>query len=239
MRVLVVEDEAIVARRLMRMVGNILGDRVELIRHVSTLDDARQWLNEHVVDLLFLDLNLNGRDGFEILADMVARSFHTVIVSAHADQALRAFEYGVADFVAKPYDETRLRKAIERVTSGDASAREQLRFLAVRKVSEVQLVPQRDIEFIRGAGDYSEIHTSDDTTHLHDKTLSALERILPARFHRIHRSYIVDTERIESMHSAPGSRYFVQLHSGRRLPIGRSRLESLRQFLTGTDETSN
>lgn len=238
MRVLIVEDEAIVAKRLMRMVGNILGDRAELIRHVSTLDDARQWLSEHAVDLLFLDLNLNGRDGFEILADMVARSFQTVIVSAHADQALRAFEYGVVDFVAKPYDEARLRKAVERVTSGDAAKRDQLRFLAVRSVSEVQLIPQQDIEYIQGAGDYSEIHTLDGSTHLHDKTLSSLERVLPARFRRVHRSYIVDTDRIESMHSAPGSRYFVQLHSGCRIPIGRSRLESLREFLTGTDETS-
>jgi len=231
MRILIVEDEEVIARRLARFVRHILGERVESLHHITAMHDARLWVREHVIDLLFLDLNLNGRDGFEVLGEMVAGSFQTIIVSAHSDQAIRAFEYGVADFVAKPWDEARLRKAIERTTVRDDEAREQLRYLAVRKASEVHLVPIGEVELIKGAGDYSEIQTEDGATHLHDKTLTSLERILPARFRRVHRSYVVDTNRIESLRSEPGSRYFARLRSGREIAIGRSRIEALRQFL--------
>ena len=116
LRIALVEDEEIVARRLQRLLGRVLGDRRTSITRLTNLHDALDYLADHPIDLLFLDLDLGGEDGFRLLGEAVAASFHTIIVSARHDQALRAFEYGVVDFVAKPYTEDRLRQAIERVT---------------------------------------------------------------------------------------------------------------------------
>ena len=231
MRILIVEDEEIVARRLQRLLRSIRGERDESVHRVATMHDARLWLREHPIDLLLLDLNLNGRDGFEILGEVVAGSFQTIIVSAHVEQAIRAFDYGVTDFIAKPYTEERLRAALTRVTARSAAPGHRLRYLAVRKASEIRLVPVEEVVLIRGAGDYSELHTRDGSMHLHDKSLALLERLLPERFLRVHRSYLVDVGEIESLRSEPGSRYFARLRSQREIPIGRSRLERLRSLL--------
>lgn len=227
-RVAVVEDEEVVARRLLRLLRRLLGDRLIRIDHLPTLHEALRHVRSQPVDLLFLDLNLYGEDGFRLLHHAAASSFQTIIVSAHHDRALEAFEYGVLDFVPKPFDEARLRKALERYKSRESSLRERLRVLAVRRAGEVLLVPVEEVSYIRGSGDYSELHTKDGAVHLHDKTLTALALLLPSRFERIHRSVIVDLTQVERFVSEPGSRYFLCLADGIQLPVSRERVRDLR-----------
>ena len=228
MRVVVVEDEAVVARRLIRLVRRILGGELRSIEHLPTLDDAMRHLASHHADLLFLDLNLHGHDGFDVLEQCAAGSFQTIIVSARHDEALRAFEYGVVDFVAKPYDEERLRAAIARVTERDESLRSRLKYLAVRKGGAIVPIRVDDVLYAKGADDYSEICVRDGSTHLHGKTLGALEQILPAHFDRVHRSYLVNTRMIESYRAEPGSRYLLRLTTGEEIPVSRTRFKELK-----------
>lgn len=231
MRVLVVEDEAVVARRLIRLVRSILGDHLHGIDHAASLGDAVEAIAERPIDLLFLDLSLEGRDGFRVLEEAASGAFHTIIVSAHADQAIRAFEHGVVDFVPKPFDERRLRRAIERATGRQRAAGEHLRHLAVRRQGSIELVPLDSVLWIAGAGDYSEIHCADGRRHLHDKTLSCLEVLLPNRFERVHRSYIVDWSRVERLRTEPGSRYRLELDTGDEIPVSRTRAAEIRDRL--------
>ena len=144
MRIVVVEDEAIVARRLTRLLREILGETLESLDLATSLGAAQVRLDrEPPIDALFLDLNLNGRDGFELLGEAVAGSFQTIVVSAHAERAIEAFDYGVLDFVAKPFGRERLELAIDRLRSGRMhdGAASGVRQLAVRKAGRVQLVP--------------------------------------------------------------------------------------------------
>lgn len=233
MRVLIVEDEEIVARRLTRLIETILGERIRHVHHAANTLDALDAMHAEPFDLLFLDLNLNGQDGFRLLSDAAAGAYQTIIVSAHADQAIRAFEYGVVDFVPKPFSEERLRKAIDRATRRDERTGELLRRLAIRRHGEIQLIPIEDVLWIVGAGDYSEIHCDDGSTHLHDKTLSAFEMILPGRFERVHRSYIADVSRASRLHIAEGSRYRLELDTGDEIPLSRSHVGRIRSLLTG------
>jgi DNA-binding LytR/AlgR family response regulator len=229
-KILVVEDEAIVARRLVRLLGRVLGARASPIEVAADFSGAREAIRSRPPDLLFLDLNLEGQDGFRLLEEAAASSFPTIVVSAHAEQALRAFEYGVADFVAKPYDEPRLRRAIEGL-GRRAANRSGLRFLAVRKSGGIDLVPVEQVVAIRGADDYSEIVTRGGDRHLHDKTLAALARQLPPSFERVHRSWIVNLDDASSLHARPGSRYFLRLRSGEEIPVSRERVRRLRERL--------
>ena len=103
--------------------------------------------------------------------------------------------------------------------------------LAVRKRGALVRLPIRAMVFARAAGDYAELHMDDGQVHLHATTLEKLVRCLPSRFERAHRSYVVDLERVDRLVSLEGSRYFLELRGGGRVPVGRTRLPELRRRL--------
>lgn len=222
MRIAIVEDEAVVARRLERMVRAISG--ASDVAVASSLDAALSLIRTHEIELLFLDLNLNGRDGFQLLEEAAAAPFQTVVVSAHHEQALRAFEYGVTDFVAKPWSEERLRLALGRVVSRQPQRRAST--IVVRKGRELRSVAASDVVYVRGADDYSELHLADGSVHLHEKTLNALESLLPPSFLRVHRSYIANLGRVRGLRASA-----VVMHDDTLVPVGRVYRESVRERL--------
>ncbi|HYI08573.1 MAG TPA: LytTR family DNA-binding domain-containing protein [Thermoanaerobaculia bacterium] len=227
MRVAIVEDESVVARRLARMVRDIVGADTA-IEHAPSLPQAVDLIQARAIDLLFLDLNLNGRDGFDLLEQAAAARFETVIVSAHHDQALRAFEYGVADFVPKPWSEERLRMAIDRARGREPRTRTSR--LIVRKGRQTQAIDVEQLLFVQGADDYSELHLADGSTHLHEKTLASLEAQLPAAFARVHRSFIANLSRARAVRSG-GGRTLLVFDGGTVVPIGRIYRAEVRERL--------
>ncbi|MDB6126583.1 MAG: DNA-binding response regulator [Verrucomicrobia bacterium] len=233
MRLLIVEDEPLIARRLERFAREILGTRLESLHLASAFEEAKARIAENPIDLLLLDLNLNGSDGMELLKASVAGSFHTIIVSANLDQALKAFEYGVIDFVPKPFNQDRVAQALARVTERDGRSAGAAKFLAVRKYGKVQLVPVDRVLYAQGAGAYAELVLDDGSRELHDKTLEKLHALLPPSFERIHKSYVVRMTAVKALHAHEGSHYEAELTNGLRLPIGRTRYKELREKLQG------
>lgn len=232
MRLMIVEDEPLIARRLERFCREILGERLETLRLANAFEEASARLSESPIDLLLLDLNLNGHDGMELLKTSVAGSFHTIIVSANVEQALKAFEYGVIDFVPKPFTPERLAQAFARVTERDGRSACAAKYLAVRKHGKVQLVPIDRVLYAQGAGAYAELVLDDGTRELHDKTLEKLHALLPPVFERIHKSYLVRMTSVVALHAHEGSHYEAELKNGLRLPIGRTRYKEIRERLT-------
>jgi two-component system, LytTR family, response regulator LytT len=230
-RLMIVEDEPLLAQRLERFCREILGERLETLRVASLFSEASARLDESPIDLLLLDLNLHGRDGMELLRASVAGSFHTIIVSASTEQALRAFEFGVIDFVPKPFSKERLAQAIARVTERDGRAAGAAKFLAVRKHGKVGLVPIDRVVYVEGAGAYAELVLDDGKRELHDKTLEKLHALLPPGFERIHKSYVVRWSAVKALRAQEGSHYEAELRNGLRLPVGRTRYKELREKL--------
>jgi DNA-binding LytR/AlgR family response regulator len=225
-RIAIVEDETIVAQRLERMVRELAGSDAESVTRVDSLPRALELVTSEPIDLLFLDLNLNGRNGFSVLDHAASAAFQTIVVSAHHEQALRAFDFGVTDFVAKPFTRERLRKAIDRALGRDGAPRTRARCLAVRKGREVRTIPVDAITYIRGADDFSEVHMEDGLTHLHQKTLAALENLLPESFARVHRSYIANLARARGIRGTT-----LVMNDAHLLPIGRSYRDDVRKWL--------
>ena len=220
MRIAIVEDEPPVARRLSRALRRILPEGIEDLCILPTLASALEQVRTEPLDLVFLDLDLHGRSGFELLAEASAARFQTVVVSAHDEQAIRAFDHGVVDFVTKPWTDERLRLAVERAL-GRAAAPAAAARLAIRVAGRVELVELERVLAIRGADDYAELALDDQSTRLSEKTLAALERVLPPRFLRVHRSWIVNLDRVRSWAPAPGGRATFDV-GGATVPIGRS-----------------
>ena len=231
MRLLIVEDEEMVSRRIAQFCRRILGDRLEWLHVVETFEAAQATLAESPIDVLLLDLNLGGQNGMTLLDANVAGSFHTIIVSASTEHALVAYEHGVIDFVAKPFSEERLGEALRRVTEPGGRSPHAARFLAVRKQGRIELVPTDDVLYVKGADDCSELVLVDGRHKLHDKTLEKLEALLPPAFERIHRSYLVRLASVKALHAHEGSRYEAELNNGVFLPIGRTRYKELRDAL--------
>ncbi|MGC4071164.1 MAG: LytTR family DNA-binding domain-containing protein [Nibricoccus sp.] len=228
---LIVEDEPLLAQRLERFCREILGEKLETLRVATLYSEASARLDESPIDLLLLDLNLHGRDGMALLQASVAGSFHTIIVSANTEQALRAFEFGVMDFVPKPFSKERLAQAIGRVTDRDGRSAGAAKFLAVKKAGKVELVPIDRVLYVEGAGAYAELVLEDGKRELHDKTLEKVHALLPAGFERIHKSYVVRWSAVKALHAWEGSQYEAELRNGARLPVGRTRYRELREKL--------
>lgn len=231
MRILIIEDEGRIAKRIERMTRSFFEENLSGLAVCDSLQKGLAYIEDHTIDLLLLDLNLNGENGFDILESVVAGSFHTIIISAYTDKAIMAFAYGVLDFVPKPFDEARLGLAFKRITASVIKPESSLNFLAVKKAGNLRLIDIHELLYIKGAGIYSELHLKSGKQELHDKSLDMLEQLLPASFERIHRSYIVPMEQAERIIVQSGSKYSLLLKNGELLPIGRLRYKDLKKRL--------
>ena len=225
MKIVILEDEKVAARRLKRMVETAFDQEVEILVF-TTLEDGLEYIEQERIDLLLLDLNLNGDDGFDVLQKVVENPFDTIVVSANTDRAIEAFELGVIDFVPKPFDQERFDKAIKRFV-GRQNRRGGAETLVVKNQGRRQFVEVGSIRFIQGAGDYAEIHCDSGTPVLHSRSLEGMGEILPASFIRIHKSYIVNRERISEVKVYGAGRYGALLTTGEELPVSRSRYKVL------------
>lgn len=231
MRVLIVEDEPVIARRLAQFCRRILGPRLEWLHVAETFEGAQLKFAEAPFDVLLLDLNLGDGNGMDLLHAKVAGSFHTIIVSANTEYALQAYEHGVIDFVAKPFSEGRLAEAFRRVSEPGGRSLHPARCLAVRKFGRIDLIATDDVLYVQGADDFSELVLVDGRRELHDKSLEKLQSLLHPVFERIHRSYLVRWSAVKALHAHEGSRYEVELNNGVRLPVGRGRYKEIKEAL--------
>ena len=230
MRILIVEDEPLIRERLLRMCGELAGGRARFDA-VADLDLAGDRLQRTLYDGLLLDLNLGGEDGFELLRQAVAGRYQCVVVSAHRERALQAFEYGVLDFVPKPFTRERLGLALDRLLDAARYRPGLSRYLGIWRANGTALIELADVLWIRADGDYSEVRLIDGRSELHDKSLAALTAVLPPDFLRCHRSCLVNLRHVRSLHASSGSRYWLVMANGKELPVGRAHVSGLRREL--------
>ncbi|MEO0571926.1 MAG: LytTR family DNA-binding domain-containing protein [Bacteroidota bacterium] len=228
MHILIVEDESRIAKRIEGMTRNIFGDNLQSLKRIDTFQEALQFIEANPLDLVLLDLNLNGDNGFDLLGTAVSKSFHTIVISAYKDQAITAFEYGVLDFVPKPFDQERLAQAFNRINTRAIAENNKTKFLAIKKRGRVALVSVEEVLYIKGAGSYTELFLSGGKKELHDKSLEKLEQLLWPFFERIHKSYLVKLSEIRKISVASGSKYMAELKNGEHIPIGRTKYKDLK-----------
>ena len=230
MRVLIIEDEPLIRERLLRMCSELADGRARFDA-VSDLHLAGDRLQRNLYDGLLLDLNLGGEDGFELLRQAVSGRYHCVVVSAHRERALQAFEHGVLDFVPKPFTRERLGLALDRLLDTARYRPGRARYLGIWRAQGTATVELSDVLWIRADGDYSEVRLVDGRSELHDKSLAALMAVLPPDFVRCHRSCLVNLRHIRSLHAGSGSRYWLVMANGKELAVGRAHVAGLRQEL--------
>jgi two-component system LytT family response regulator len=223
-RVLVVDDEEWARRNV-----TVLLRREPSIAHVSECDSGPQAvkiIQETKPDLVFLDVQMPECDGFDVL-ELLGSNVSSVIVfvTAYDEYALRAFEAGALDYLLKPFDDARFRLALNRAKekiAHYAPSRTSLgERIMVRNRGEVLFVNVADIDWIEAVNYYACLHVGSDT-HLLRRTLLDLVRDLSERkFMRIHRSAIVNLDRIHALELKETGDYEVVLKSKARLKLSR------------------
>lgn len=229
MRILIVEDEPLVAQRLQREVAGFFGARMQRMVHCDTLAGTRSTLKEEQFDLVLLDLNLYGEDGFMLLDITGPANFNTIVVSAYVERALTAFDVGVLDFVAKPFSSARLTQAFQRHL--DSSNKARSRKLLVRRLGDIELVEFNAISHIRANGHYSELVMADGGTRFHDQPLEKLLESLGDGFLRVHRSYAVNLAHVLRLKVGAGGRYGIETRFAQAIPVSRSLFPALKTIL--------
>ncbi|KAF0139207.1 MAG: LytTR family two component transcriptional regulator [Stygiobacter sp.] len=231
MRILIVEDELPIAEDILFLVKDILKQQISSIHIETTLGNAQEYLRTHIVDVLLLDLNLNSKDGFQLLKQTVSNSFHTIVISANTDRAIEAFEYGVLDFIPKPYSRERIEAAFKRIHSTHALDGHSLKYITVKRGHEIHVIPLEDIHYFKSANIYVELHLNNKQIAFCDKSMKTLAPLLPSNYFRIHKSYIIDINNIDTIQTLGGGQYRALLKSGDILPVSRQRMKLVKQFI--------
>jgi|EndMetStandDraft_5_1072996.scaffolds.fasta_scaffold38734_3 two-component system, LytTR family, response regulator len=249
LRVIVVDDEPL-ARAVVR---EFLGSHadVTIVAECGNGFDAVKAVTELTPDLMLLDVQMPKLDGFEVL-ELLGRSVPVIFTTAYDKYALRAFEVHAVDYLLKPFSEERLAEALIRARtrlaareSGDdksdvdveafvSEARPRqgpLQRVLIRDGAQVHVIPVDRIDFVEAQDDYVSF-VSEGKSFLKDQTMAAVEAALdPLRFVRIHRSYLLNVERIARVELYAKDSRIAILRDGRKLPVSRAGYQRLAKLL--------
>jgi two-component system, LytTR family, response regulator len=250
-RTLIVDDMLLARDRVRDCLS--LDPEIEIIGECKNGFEAISVIRELKPDLVFLDVQMPGLGGFEVAEQVGFDQMPVVIfVTAYDEFALSAFEANALDYVLKPFDDERFRRAVERAkreikgaNAGKAGNQllqliqcvkkepKYLRRILVKTAEQTLLVPVREIYWISAAGNYLEIHAS-NAMHLIRERISTLEtRLNPSEFARIHRSTIVNLNFIKELRPLFNGDHLVILNNGKQLNMSRTYYEKLQLFFKG------
>ena len=242
LRIVIVDDEPL-ARTVVREFAERLG--VQVLAECANGFEAVKAVSDLNPDLMFLDVQMPKLDGFEVL-ELLGRSVPVVFTTAYDQYALRAFDVHAVDYLLKPFSEERFAEALSRARARlnakedlpiDALVNEArprtgpLERVLIRDGSQVHVLPVEKIDFVEAQDDYV-CFKSEGKDYLKDQTMGALEAQLdPARFVRIHRSYLLNIERIARVELYAKDSRVAILRDGRRLPVSRAGYARLAKLL--------
>ena len=243
MRVIIVDDEDLARGIVREYLASHLDIRI--VGECSNGFDAVKAITESKPDLLFLDIQMPKLNGFEVL-DLLDPRPRVIFVTACDSYAIKAFEVNAIDYLLKPFSRERFEKALLRVAGkeGDEpqdavdnlirsnrSLNAPIERILVRDGSRVHVIPSPMVDHIEAQDDYVSIH-SGGKKYLKLERLSDLEAALdPKRFVRIHRSHIVNIERLVRLETYAKDSRIVVLNDGTKLPVSRPGYEKLKGLL--------
>lgn len=235
----IVDDEPLARRRLRQLIGD--APWLQCVGEAATARAAIAAIDELQPDLVFLDVQLTGASGIDVLAQ-VKHAPAVIFTTAHDQFAVTAFELGAVDYLLKPFGRDRFRRAIERArpwleqqigTASTQRAREvldggPLSRLFARDGGRIVPVPVVSIERLEACDDYVVVHAAGRAFTV-NLPLSDLERRLdPRLFVRVHRSHVVNLDHVASIAPYDGSRFQITLRSGKTITSSRQQSRLLR-----------
>jgi two-component system LytT family response regulator len=247
-RILIIDDEPLARERIRSLLAH--EPDVELVGECADGPAAVAAINEQKPDLIFLDVQMPGMSGFEVLNSIESAKMPAVIfITAFDQHALKAFEVHALDYLLKPFKPARFKQTVQRARDHIASkqagsipkgllellgqtkpALEYLVRIPIKESERVFFVKTDQIDYMESAGNYVVLHTAKEN-HVLRETLTALEEKLdPKKFVRISRSMLVNVERIKELQPLFKGEHIVVLQNGKQLPMTRG-LREIQELL--------
>ena len=257
-RALIVDDEPLARERLHELLDDT--PSVTVVGDAEDGPEAVDAIREQAPDLVFLDVQMPGMSGIDVIEEIGAEAMPTtVFVTAYDQYAIKAFDLAAVDYLLKPFDDERFEQALHRARDQIASQNDEaiserllrllrerdpslleeertrdepyLERIAVQGRGKARIVPVDDLTHITADGSYAELHTGDDTYVIRERMKTLTARLDPEAFARVHRSAIVRLGKIELLLRGGGGDYAVRLQDGTRIPVSRSRVDELEDRL--------
>jgi two-component system LytT family response regulator len=245
-KTIVIDDEP-AARRLMKNLLQEHSDVVQVIDEAGTGAEAIQKIEALKPDLVFLDIQMPDLTGFEVI-EKLAHKPNIIFTTAYEQYAIRAFETFSIDYLLKPIKEERLEQSIQKLkqfgksdTSINIAGLQQIieqfkapqnaTALPIKTGDRIILLRYENIAYLEAQDKYVFVYTQDGQKHLTDQSLTTLSEKLPTQFHRIHKSYIINKDRVREMHRHFNSRYLFIMEdkAGTRITSGRTYHDGIRE----------
>ena len=233
-------DDEVLARRSLSSLLNLEPD-FEIVGECDEGGGALRAIESTQPDLVFLDIQMPGLDGFAVLEGARSERMPIVIfVTAHDQFAVKAFEAQALDYLLKPFRRERFRASLERVRRSIAARDAGPAHPASAAAGESMIVKCRDrlafvrcdsLEFVRAAANYVQLHVNDAMYEVRERMAVMEARLPPDKFLRIHRSLIVNIAAVKELYAAGAGEYMISLRSGRQLPVGPNYIESVHKTL--------
>jgi len=224
-RVLIVDDEPPARRKVRRFLAR--DPEIGEIREADSGEKAIEALRGFAPDLVFLDVQLPGGDGFTALASVAEpRGFHVIFLTAHPHHALRAFEAEALDYLLKPVDPERFERSLERAKeqialrrdrAPDVSPRHWLKRLVVEKNGREIFLPVEQLEWAEADRNHVHLHTGAETFTVRGTLENLVQQLDPEQFVRINRSELVNLDRVKEMQPWFHGERRIVLKNGREL----------------------
>jgi two-component system LytT family response regulator len=249
-RALIVDDEPLARRGVIVCLRKFRD--IEIVGECGDGSSAVERILDLSPDIVFLDVQMPGMDGFEVLRALPSEKVPGVVfLTAYEQHALHAFEVHALDYLLKPFDDQRFAEAVGRAhrlldSAHKATMAERVlemldrapeRYVSrfrVQTGSRIHIVPAEDVEWIGAAGDYAELHVSGRSLLIRESMASLERRLDPAMFLRIHRSRFVQTRCIVELHSIESREFIVRLSDGSEHRASRTYTDRLKQWLSSS-----
>ncbi|WP_421797071.1 LytR/AlgR family response regulator transcription factor [Haliscomenobacter sp.] len=225
---LIVDDEPPAHVVLERYIEKI--ERLTLLGHCYNALDALNFLHQHPIDLLFLDIDMPELSGLELLTAL-KNPPRVILTTAYAEFALEGYEYGVVDYLLKPIRFERFIKAVDRLIAPGAeppvvpsTSHAAPSYLLLNINNARQKIDTADIVYIAAAGNYTQLHFLQQRPLLASETMGDLQKLLP-QFIRVHKSYLINVDYLSRLE---GNRVYLQ--GGAEIPIGVSYKQSVLSY---------
>lgn len=250
-RTIIADDMPLARSRMRRYLKT--DSEIEIIGECSCGGEAIEAINNLEPDLVFLDVEMPGISGFEVLQEIKSDPKPVVIfVTAYDHFTLRAFDFHALDYLLKPYDEARLKRSLERakrelkqskqtdfseqlqsvLKNGNAEPK-YLKRIAVKSGERTVFLPVNDIDWVATAGNYLELHVGKQTHLIRERMCELEAKLDPTRFVRIHRLSLINIERVRELQPLFNGDYVVILQNGKRLTLSRTYREKLFDLIEG------
>ncbi len=253
LRVLVVDDEPLGRERLLDLLA--AESDIDVVATAGSGREAIAAINASRPDVVFLDVQMPGLTGLDVVREIGPGAMPvTVFVTAYDRHALDAFELAALDYLLKPFEDDRFRQALARAREavrlrevdamrgrllsllggGEApgpASEPYLERIAVEMRGQVRVVPVDRIDYIEADGPYAVLHAAGERLAIRERMQTLEDRLDPSRFVRVHRSAIVQLDRVEAILVAAGGDYAARLRDGTRVKVARGRRDALAERL--------